>query len=286
MTTYQPELGQLAFGANFHETPLAGHVRAGLARLGALAAPETDSGADPTDNTGASFENAVFSISAFCWCDGEGAGHEEGCPPNFEFAGGPFELNGKPVSIEPLVVDWYKYLGRGSTQSRKVTGSEWAKIEAICAVSIAGSGAKDARTALERALMAVSPWPAAISVEADSAQLFLSLALPAELEPTIETPDLVGIEALVTEAEAAIAAAVAPLGWGPPVILGNDERYWLAAPFPPDFDDSAEARANWRDLDADELDAFLDQNERAPFSDERWTLVRHSAINLRRGLRR
>lgn len=285
---YQPELGQLAFGANFHPIPMAGYVQAGLARLGAAAAAETDSGADPTANSGASLTNNVFAIRAFCWCDGEAAGHAEGCPSNFDFAGGTFALEGapEPVVLAPLAADWYKYLGRGSSQSRRVSGSEWAKIEAVCAAAIPGSGVKKAREALAAVLASVSPYPVSITVEGDTAQLFFSLALPAALEPSLDALDLGGIDTLVNAAEAAIAAAVAPLGWGEPLALGDDERYWLATPWPPDFDDSAEARACWRQLDAEALEAFRTEFERDPFGEEGWTLLRHSAINLRRGLRR
>jgi hypothetical protein len=285
---YQPELGQMAFGANFEPVPMAGYVQAGLARLGAAAAAETDSGADPTDNSGASLANGVFALRAFCWCDGGAAGHGEGCPSNFDFAGGTFALEGapEPVALAPLVADWYKYLGRGGSQSRQVSRSEWARIEAVCAASIPGSGAKSAREALSAALAPVSPYPISIAVEGDAAQLFLSLVLPGALEPSPDALDVAGIEATVSAAEAAIAAAVAPLGWGGPMLLGDDERYWLATPWPPDFDDSAQARACWRPLDAEALEAFRAEFGREPLGEEGWLLLRHSAINLRRGLER
>ena len=285
---YQPELGQMAFGANFHPVPMAGRVQAGLARLGAAAAPETDSGADPTDNSGANFVNGVFAIRAFCWCDGNADGHAEGCPPNFDFAGGTFALEGtsEPVVLAPLVADWYKYLGRGGSQSRRVSGPEWARIEAVCAASISGSGMKVAREALSAALTSVSPYPVSIAVEGDTAQIFLSLDLPAALEPGLDALDLAGIDALVSDVEAAIATVVAPLGWGRPALLGDDERYWLATPWPPDFEDSDKARSCWRQLDAAALEAFRAEFEREPFGEEGWTLLRHSALNLRRGLGR
>jgi hypothetical protein len=288
--TYQPELGQLIFGANFHEIPLAGYVQAGLRRLGAVVAPESDSGLDPVDNSGASFENAVFSLRAFCWCDGESPEHAEaGCPPNFAFVGGSFTPPRASAArvFAPLIVDWYKYLGRGSTQDRSVSAREWSQIEAICLASVPGSGVKAAREALVAALAAVSPWPASVSVGDETAEIFLSLELPAALEPDIEHPDGPGIEALVEAAEAAIAAAVSSLGWGPPVRLGKDERYWLAIPFPPDFDeDMPEAGRYWREIGPEALAAFRAENEREPFSDERWIPIHHSAINLRRGLPR
>lgn len=288
MTTYQPELGQLAFGANFHPTPMANYVQAGLRRLGAAVAPESDSGADPTDNTGAEFENEVFTLRGFCWCDGEADGHQQGCPPNFEFKGRVPRPDQKPerTALAPFEADWYKYLGRGSSQSRKVSSAEWARIEELCLASIADSGAKNLRVALEGALAPLSPWPVSVSVGPDGAQIFLGLALPTELEPDFDAPDLSGIEVLVAGAEIAIAQAAAPLGFGPPAVLGKDDRYWLAMPFPPDFDDSEETSPFWRDMSADKLDEFHDANEREPFSDERWTPIRHSAINLRRGLAR
>ena len=286
--TYQPELGQLAFGAAFFDIPLAGYVQAGLRRLGEAVAPESDSGLDPTTNSGAHFENALFSLAAYCWCDGESPEHLEGCPPNFAFVGGSFAVAGRatPLELAPFIVDWYKYLGRGSTQDRAITRREWAQIEALCLASVPGSGVKAAREALVEALAAVSPYPLEVSVNDEAASLFLSLDLPVELEPDIEHPDVAGIEALVAAAEAAIAAAVAPLGWGAPVRLGTDEAYWLAIPFPPDSPDSPEAGLYWTPLSPEALADFVAEYEREPFSDERWLLARHSAINLRRGLRR
>ena len=286
--TYEPELGQMAFGANYHEIPLSGYVRAGLFQLGEAVTSESDTGANPTENSGAQFENPVFALRAFCWCDNEQEGHQEGCPPNFEFFGGQFRLPGsdEPVAVNPLVVDWYKYLGRGSSQSRTVSSREWDRIVQICLASIPGSSVGKARRDLEAALAPLSPWPFSVAISPIQASLFFSLALPENLEPSIDQLDVAGVEALVQATEVAIAAAVAPLGWGPPGLSDRDEPYWLAVPFPPDFDDSAEARAVWRDLSAEELAAYRDQNGSDPVFDERWTLIRHTAINLRRNLLR
>lgn len=54
----------------------------------------------PASNTGTEFENEVFSIHAYCWCDGNKAGHEDDCPPCFDYKMGGFWA------------DWYKHVNR------------------------------------------------------------------------------------------------------------------------------------------------------------------------------
>jgi hypothetical protein len=80
-------------------------------------------GASPCDSSGAEFENDIFSMKAFCWCDGDIKGHEEGCPPNF--------LHKKTG----FCVEWYKYLGR-STEHSEISQKEFRKIIAECLESL------------------------------------------------------------------------------------------------------------------------------------------------------
>lgn len=97
-------------------------------RLGALAeaiAQRRGDGLWLTGNDGAEpFENDTFALRAYCWCDGDDAGHEEGCPPNFEH------------KASGVHVRWYKHAGRGSTVNKVVTADQWDTIlaSAMCSV--------------------------------------------------------------------------------------------------------------------------------------------------------
>lgn len=95
-------------------------VEAGLRYLGEMIAQKTKQG-NPCNNEGARFSNEVFSMNSFCWCDQEGS-HAGGCPSNFEC--GDFS------------VDWYKYLGRGTTQSDSLTVEQWNEIFNKCLASL------------------------------------------------------------------------------------------------------------------------------------------------------
>lgn len=122
--SYEPELGQLAWSnSEWYEHEMESHVEAGIALLGLLIA-DGDWERDCTGNHGpaGNIESGAFEIRGYCWCDGEAAGHENGCPPNFKF--GDFECR------------WYKHLGRGSTQSRIMPFSEWRKIMSECLASL------------------------------------------------------------------------------------------------------------------------------------------------------
>jgi hypothetical protein len=56
-----------------------------------------------TDDNEEEFDNDVFSMRTYCWCDGARIGHEESCPPNFMH---------KRTGIE---MSWYQHSGRGIT---------------------------------------------------------------------------------------------------------------------------------------------------------------------------
>jgi hypothetical protein len=113
---------------------LQSFVENGLRVLGDLIATKTNGG-NPCDNVAAHYKNSVFEMNSFCWCDGEGE-HETACPPNFRF-----EYKGEDIlpikhPREDFEVNWYKYLGRGTTQSRQVSAKEWADILQRCINSI------------------------------------------------------------------------------------------------------------------------------------------------------
>jgi hypothetical protein len=124
--TFEPELGQEVFSNSpWHSTPMQHFVESGLGTLGDLVS-EGEWGNDPTVNTGALFANEVFALRAYCWCDGEAKGHENGCPPNFEFKCEP-----------PFTARWYKHVGRGNSQERPLTVKEWLLILTACVESLA-----------------------------------------------------------------------------------------------------------------------------------------------------
>mgnify|MGYP003345957487 CR=1 FL=1 len=77
-----------------------------------------------TSNSGEEdFENDVFFMSSYCWCDGDR--HPEGCPPNFIY---------KPNG---LVVSWYKHAGRGIRANMEYPGAKnWFKAISKCIESI------------------------------------------------------------------------------------------------------------------------------------------------------
>jgi hypothetical protein len=135
MSRYEPELGQAIFSNTpWGEIEMQEMVEWGIALLGEIVTPLTEPQPngeylDPCANTGTEFENDVFSIRAYCWCDGER--HPEGCPPNFEYREGP----SKSVIFSAC---WYKYLGRGGSQSRELTPPQWAYIVRRCLESVGG----------------------------------------------------------------------------------------------------------------------------------------------------
>ena len=118
---FEPELGQFIFSnATFGEFQMQHHVKLGIAQISEFLVHTLPMDHNPTDNSGAYFSNDVFSIRAYCWCDGDE--HPKGCPPNFEC--GDFEAS------------WYKHLGRGSSQSRLLSAEEWDSIYRKCIDSL------------------------------------------------------------------------------------------------------------------------------------------------------
>ena len=66
------------------------------------------------------YESDLFDMRTYCWCDGEGEGHEEGCPPNFHH---------KPSG---LIINWYKHCERGITSNKELSKVEWLNIVLEC----------------------------------------------------------------------------------------------------------------------------------------------------------
>lgn len=129
------ELGMLVCSnGDFHQYD-ADWATSGLVHLAEVIAERRNAGSTPpkygwpliTGNCGEDpFENDVFALRTYCWCDGEGK-HEEGCPPNFEY---------KPTGVE---MSWYKHAGRGMTCNRtKPSMNRWFEVLSECIASIRG----------------------------------------------------------------------------------------------------------------------------------------------------
>lgn len=85
----------------------------------------------PTEDASASFENEVFALRAFCWCDGTVHGRDRdgiaACPANFEyFEGGRTVLRG----------EWFKSLGKGTVFTARPFGAELGRIRGACLASL------------------------------------------------------------------------------------------------------------------------------------------------------
>lgn len=108
-----------------HRAELQSFVEHGLRALGdAVAHKLGDKNSNPCDNSGARFENEVFTMNSYCWCCGDTPEHAEGCPPNFYIESLDFD------------VEWYKYLGRGSNQNKEITYEQWSEIFLKCLNSL------------------------------------------------------------------------------------------------------------------------------------------------------
>lgn len=127
MTSFEPELGQAAFSnTQWQSFDLAPMIRAGIEALDLIIADD-DYDRLHIDNRGTEpFENDVFVIRSYCWCDGGKPGHEEGCPPNFEH---------KKTGFQAC---WYKHIGRGASQNQRLnrSGPAWRYILMDCLRSL------------------------------------------------------------------------------------------------------------------------------------------------------
>lgn len=126
--TFTPEIGQMVSGPAWSSTPTPDYVTDGLERLDAAYARHREANVNPharTSNYGGTIKTETFTLIAYCWCDGERSGHEDGCPPNFSHPASGFNAT------------WYKHARRGQSCNRPITEDEWATIEADCLTAIA-----------------------------------------------------------------------------------------------------------------------------------------------------
>ena len=93
-----------------------------LSEIGA--AVKNKIGSNPTENSGATFSNEVFSMNAYCWCDGVNEDHEKnGCPVNFLYKKTDFTAS------------WYKHINR-DFHSDDISRSDLIKMMNNCINSI------------------------------------------------------------------------------------------------------------------------------------------------------
>jgi hypothetical protein len=71
------------------------------------------------------FNNKIFTMRTYCWCDGTSKGHEDACPPNFVYKPGD------------LTITWYKHAGRGITANVEwMSALAWHRIVNECIESV------------------------------------------------------------------------------------------------------------------------------------------------------
>lgn len=110
---------------NLKKNELQDFVESGLKFLGSMVADKLGcSDYNPTGNSGSSFSNDTFELHSYCWCDNTMKEHKDGCPNNFIIKKYDFSVN------------WYKYLGRGTSQNRVLTNDEWNQIMVECLESL------------------------------------------------------------------------------------------------------------------------------------------------------
>jgi hypothetical protein len=81
------------------------------------------------------FENEVFAMRTYCWCEGDKLDHADGCPPNFEYKKGDFSA------------EWYKHIGRGLIVHTpgSFNVEEWTSVIIDCANSVLNKNIKFTR---------------------------------------------------------------------------------------------------------------------------------------------
>lgn len=117
-----------AMGAWDGDTPLDSAMR-----LIALAIDPDDK--EWSSKYGINFENDVFMMHRYCWCEEESCQWCDGDAPNFLHKKSGFCLN------------WYKYIGRGMTVNKKISGRELKEIVQDCLVSVSQKETKKNRRA-------------------------------------------------------------------------------------------------------------------------------------------
>jgi hypothetical protein len=124
------ELGQMLFSNSPMQEHEAYWASSGLAEIAEVIQEQRkDIGLLVSNYGEAPYESNVFDMRTYCWCDGEGEGHEQGCPPNFHY---------KPTN---LIINWYKHCERGITSNQILGVTAWYKIVHDCLKALDGDTA-------------------------------------------------------------------------------------------------------------------------------------------------
>jgi hypothetical protein len=127
---FAPELGQFAFSnTEWQAIDSPDWINPGLEEIAEAIRIQRgeapDAWTELTSNSGADpYDSSVFAMRAYCWCDGIEPGHEDGCPPNFEY---------KPTG---LIINWYKHSRRGRSQNQAIARPVWRDILTHCLADI------------------------------------------------------------------------------------------------------------------------------------------------------
>jgi hypothetical protein len=123
---FTPELGQACFSNGpWQEYPLPRFMERGLMEIAeTIAEARGDEGPLTGNWGGESWDSEVFAMRAYCWCDGDQPGHEDGCPPNFEH------------HRSGVTAAWYKHVGRGASVNVNIGRHDWRAIAAACIADI------------------------------------------------------------------------------------------------------------------------------------------------------
>jgi hypothetical protein len=84
--------------------------------------------ADPkrefAEKYGTKFENDIFMMHPYCWCEREECQWCNGDMPNFHY---------KPLDFK---VTWYKYIGRSTKLNKELTAEQLVEIQQRCLESL------------------------------------------------------------------------------------------------------------------------------------------------------
>lgn len=127
MTEHTPELGQWAFSnTEFLEHEVSELTQATLCAISyeieRVMGNITQEPYRIGSNYGNTFYTDAFVMRDYCWCDGEREGHEDGCPPNFQWSN--------------IKINWYKHLGRGMSANAPIPPDMVAEMLDECLASI------------------------------------------------------------------------------------------------------------------------------------------------------
>jgi len=95
-----------------------------LVKMGKVSEDEVGCGLGGTYGYGVDFENDVFMMHSFCWCEQKKCEWCSGGAPNFLY---------KPTNFG---INWYKWIGRSMGYSKKISSKEWKSMIKDCIESV------------------------------------------------------------------------------------------------------------------------------------------------------